>query len=343
LRVVILASGRGARFAPLTDYLPKPLLPAANRPLLAHLLHTLTAAGLTQAIVTTGHLASQVEQFLATETPPTIRATAVRAPHWQRGPAASLSSALPYLEEDTPFLLLPADLHLPPQALKLLLQREEEFTLLYDPNPSPPTGPGHHNSTALLIDSTHTVTGLFPQQEAPANALPCLPVIRVTPRLLQLKRWGKNPPATVRELLQHIIAAGHRPCGLPLSKGPWFDVDTPQDLLQLNSHLLTAGWPPLPNLPHGSIHLPYGDTLTGPLRTPALTLGPHTRLDGPLLLGPHVHIGSHVHITKSTLAPQTTVHDGARIINAITLPHTRIRAGANIHDQIVYHDGKTLK
>ena len=343
MQAVILASGRGARFTPLTDHLAKPLLPAANRPLLAHLLHTLSAAGITQIIVTTGHLASQIEQFLATTTPPSIHATAVRATHWQRGPAASLSSALPHLEKDTPFLLLPADLHLPPQSLQSLLQHEEDLALLYDPTPNLPTETPNHSSTSLLLGpSTHTVTRLLPQQEAPASALPCLPVLLATPRLLQSKEWNRNPPATVIEILQRLIAAGHHPIGLPLTKGPWFDVDTPKDLIQLNIHLLTTGWPPTLPPPKDHTYLPPGNTLTGPLHTPTFLLGPHTRLEGPLLLGPHIHIGSHVHITKSTIAPQTIIHNKCQITNTVTLPHTRILPSTNLHNQIAYADGKRI-
>jgi UTP-glucose-1-phosphate uridylyltransferase len=37
-KAVILAAGRGERLRPLTDGLPKPMLPIGGRPLLEHLL-----------------------------------------------------------------------------------------------------------------------------------------------------------------------------------------------------------------------------------------------------------------------------------------------------------------
>lgn len=43
--VVIMAGGAGSRLAPLTDGLPKALLPVANRPLITHVLETFERAG----------------------------------------------------------------------------------------------------------------------------------------------------------------------------------------------------------------------------------------------------------------------------------------------------------
>ncbi len=61
---VILAAGLGMRMRPLTLTTPKPLLPLAGKPLLAHILDHLHAAGITRIIVNAHHLAPQIEDFL---------------------------------------------------------------------------------------------------------------------------------------------------------------------------------------------------------------------------------------------------------------------------------------
>ena len=59
-RAVVLAGGRGARLAPYTTVLPKPLMPVGERPILEILLQQLGAAGLDDITLAVGHLAHLV-------------------------------------------------------------------------------------------------------------------------------------------------------------------------------------------------------------------------------------------------------------------------------------------
>jgi MurNAc alpha-1-phosphate uridylyltransferase len=61
---MILAAGRGERMRPLTDHVPKPLLPVAGRPLIAHLIERLGSAGFTDLVVNVSHLAGTIEREL---------------------------------------------------------------------------------------------------------------------------------------------------------------------------------------------------------------------------------------------------------------------------------------
>ncbi len=62
-RAMVLAAGYGTRLRPLTEHLPKPLLPVLGRPLLDLILERLEAAGFTEAGVNTHHLAAEIARF----------------------------------------------------------------------------------------------------------------------------------------------------------------------------------------------------------------------------------------------------------------------------------------
>jgi len=65
LSAVILAAGRGARLAPLTDQRPKCLLPVGGRTILDRQLDALARAGVGRIVVVTGHAADALEAHLA--------------------------------------------------------------------------------------------------------------------------------------------------------------------------------------------------------------------------------------------------------------------------------------
>jgi NDP-sugar pyrophosphorylase family protein len=64
MRAMILAAGFGSRLRPLTDRVPKPLIPVAGRPMIAYPLAVLRAAGITEVIINLHHLGAQLRAAL---------------------------------------------------------------------------------------------------------------------------------------------------------------------------------------------------------------------------------------------------------------------------------------
>jgi glucose-1-phosphate thymidylyltransferase len=58
---VILAAGEGSRLTPLTEYRPKPMLPAVNRPILEYVLDALIEAGIEHIHLVVGYRATRVQ------------------------------------------------------------------------------------------------------------------------------------------------------------------------------------------------------------------------------------------------------------------------------------------
>jgi MurNAc alpha-1-phosphate uridylyltransferase len=69
---MVLAAGLGTRMRPLTDTMPKPLVPIAGRSLIDHVLDRLADAGVEKAVVNVHHFAGQLIRHLASRTRPRI-------------------------------------------------------------------------------------------------------------------------------------------------------------------------------------------------------------------------------------------------------------------------------
>jgi mannose-1-phosphate guanylyltransferase len=63
MKGMILAAGEGRRLRPLTNHLPKPMLPLAGRPLLEHIITHLRDCGITNLAINLHHLPEAVMDY----------------------------------------------------------------------------------------------------------------------------------------------------------------------------------------------------------------------------------------------------------------------------------------
>ncbi len=64
MKAIILAGGRGKRLRPITDKIPKPLIPINNKPLIERTIKYLKKYGVTEIIISSGYKSDLIEKFL---------------------------------------------------------------------------------------------------------------------------------------------------------------------------------------------------------------------------------------------------------------------------------------
>lgn len=105
-RAMVMAAGKGTRMRPLTDTMPKPLVPFAGKPLIDHVLDRLEEAGIEEAVVNVHHFADMLEAHLAARKSPRIVISDERAELLDTG--GGTKKALPLLGEE-PILTFNSD------------------------------------------------------------------------------------------------------------------------------------------------------------------------------------------------------------------------------------------
>lgn len=106
---ILLAAGAGTRLRPLTDRLPKPLLPLGDGTVLSRLVEHARHAGASGVHCNAHHLADVMHAYQARELGPAVR---VRTEPHLRGPAGSLHTFAPEIQAAGSALVLSGDLYL---------------------------------------------------------------------------------------------------------------------------------------------------------------------------------------------------------------------------------------
>ena len=64
MKAIILAGGRGKRLKPITDYVPKPLIPIKNIPIIEWQIKYLKKFGVSEIIICSGYKAEMIENYI---------------------------------------------------------------------------------------------------------------------------------------------------------------------------------------------------------------------------------------------------------------------------------------
>lgn len=224
MRAMILAAGRGERMRPLTDRCPKPLLPAADKPLIVYHLERLAAAGFKDIVINHAHLGEQLVAALGNGSQWGLSITWSAEPAGALETAGGICQALPHLDNgsDAPFLVVNGDIYCDWPIAQVAMRESDLAHLVLVNNP-----PQHPTGDFTL--QNHRVTDKT--NEAPALTFAGIGFYR--PSLF--KDLVSGEPAKLAPLLRAAMAEG-RVSG-EHHVGRWEDVGTPDRLAALDAEL----------------------------------------------------------------------------------------------------------
>jgi N-acetyl-alpha-D-muramate 1-phosphate uridylyltransferase len=223
MRVMILAAGRGERMRPLTDTVPKPLLPVQNKPLIVHLLENLVSRGFTEVVINHAWLGSQIQAALGNGGRWKINIH--YSPEGELGleTGGGILNALPLLG-DNPFLIVNADVWTDFPFDQLVLKNSSlGHLVLVDNPPQHPAGDFVLTTNTVANEYRHDIDDKSQQRLTYSG----IGVIR--PELFADCQPGKFPLAP---LLRQ--AATHNRLSGEYYQGKWEDIGSPERYAQLS-------------------------------------------------------------------------------------------------------------
>ena len=315
LEAILLVGGQGTRLRPLTIGMPKPLLPTAGVPFLAHQLAKAAASGVRRIVMATAYRA---EMFAETFGDGAAYGLEIVYVHEEeplgtgggiRNAAASLRSG-----PDDPVVVLNGDVlsgHDIGAQIDMHRKADAAVTLHLVEVPDPvrfgcvPTD-FDGRVTAFLEKTPHPVTsqvnaGCYVFTRRYIDAMPPGRVLSVE-----------------RETFPGLIEAGETVMGY-LESAYWLDVGTPEAFVRGSCDLVLGelASPALPGEP-GEV-----------LMLPGASADPSAELSGGSVVGAGSVIGAGATVSGSVLFDGVTVGDGASVIASV------VGAGAQIGDGAV--------
>ena len=173
MKALIFAAGLGTRLKPITDTMPKALVPVGGKPLIEHVARKLKASGVDSAVVNVHHFANMIDEWVDNQDIMPMDVSDERACLLETG--GGVLHARPYLEDCGHFLIHNVDIisdldiqwfasqvHEDAVATLLVSDRKTSRYLLFDPE------------TMRLVGWTNVTTGEVRSPYADLDMTKCL-------------------------------------------------------------------------------------------------------------------------------------------------------------------------
>ena len=231
MRAMILAAGLGTRLHPLTNYVPKPLLPVVGEPNIVRVIRHLKRAGIREIVINLHHLPDMIANAIGAGDAHGVSVEYTREPALL-GTAGGIRNALEYLGDET-FIVVNGDAFFTPDiegALAFHKKSGAGATLVVR------TDPRAESYGAVGLDRAGKVVRLaWSKSEKNADSLGMFTGVHILE-----PSFARGLPAAgciVRETYMPLVKDGAPIYGF-FNNSWFFDLGTPRDYLRANLSLL---------------------------------------------------------------------------------------------------------
>jgi mannose-1-phosphate guanylyltransferase len=318
VEAVVLVGGKGTRLRPLTLSAPKPMLPTAGVPFLAHLLSRIRQAGVRRVVLGTSYLAETFSDHFGDGSSMDMEISYV-VENQPLGTGGGIRNVFKYLSAEDVLVfngdvLCGTDL----TAVVDTHRRTDADVTLHLVRVQNPRAFG-----CVPTDDDGRVTAFLEKTEDPPTDQINAGCYVFRRAVIESIPEGR-PVSVERETFPDLLASGARVSG-HVDNAYWRDMGTPLDLVHGSADLV-RGVAPSAALPG-----PTGESLV----LDGATVDRTARVFGGTTVGRGVRIGRGARVEGSMLFDGAVVEDNARLVYAIIGAGARVGEGAVVHGAVI--------
>jgi len=317
MQAVILAAGVGSRIRPLSDRMPKPMLPIGPRPIVAHTATAAIEAGADELVLVVNDDNGHVREHFGATYDGVPVTYAVQSE--QQGTADALVAAGDHL--DGQFALFNGDVFYDPESVATLLQTGPSIGTFRADTPS--------NYGVLGVDG-ETVTEIVEKPADPPSELANAGAYVLPEQTLEWMNVKESERGEY-ELTDVLDSVIDQYAVEPVKFEQSIDVGRPWNLLEANERYLSG----ISRDINGTVS--PDATLNGPVRIEdGATVKANVVIDGPALVRDGATIGPGAYVRGSTvIGPGCSVGHGVEIKNSVLMAESSIGHLSYVGDSVL--------
>ena len=333
MKAVILAAGEGIRLRPLTLTRPKHLISIGGKPLLEHILDSLKANGLSEALIIVHYMADKLEQFFGDGSRFGMEFK-YSLQQGVRGTADAAGLAKSYVDED--FLLIYGDLVVASDVIKKIVSFHKEEKPAVTMAVAPVEHPEHYGIVKLKDSHVTDIVEKPSPEGAPTN-LANAGIYILSPEIfekIEQTSPSKRDEREITDSLKLLIQKKRSVLAVRIPSEEWLDVGRPWDLLEANRRILSGMEPTL----NGEIE--DGAHLIGPIAVvEGARIHSGAYIEGPVFIDKNSDIGPNCYIRPHTsIGKNVRIGNACEIKNSIIMDKTHIGHLSYVGDSVVGED-----
>ncbi|MBZ4647099.1 MAG: mannose-phosphate guanylyltransferase [Petroclostridium sp.] len=325
MKALLLAGGRGTRLQPLTNNIPKPMVPIVGKPLLERTIANLKKNGINEIILSTCYQSQYIKNYFGDGKQFGVKIHYI-SEDIPLGTGGAVKQAEKYFDDT--FVVLNSDI-LSDIDVGQLIEHHRNKSCIATIAVTEVKNPSQYG--VIEYDSHHYITSFKekPQAHEIASNFINAGIYVFEPQIFN--EIPSNRVVSIeKETYPMLLNKGYKMAAYEM-RCYWMDIGTPEKYIQAHKDILNAECKIFSDCLMGCSHV--GDLI---LKGKNTRIHPEAKIVGPVYVGENVNIEAYAFVgPHAVIGDGSSIAMGSRVVGSVLWDHVRVGRGARLVNTVI--------